>query len=125
MVAVPVDPDDRPALTKRFQDEYPTAIWDEATQHYPKRQAQRHITAKMVDEAVASANAEVFERYEGTETFNLLGVSDSGVSIHVRMSLGNPAILRTLYDPSVDDKGRWEADLKTRRRYSREQDNDL
>ena len=117
MVAVPVDPSERPALTLQFQQQYPTAVWNEDTEHYPKRQNQRHITPQMVDEAVASPNAEVFERYEGTDTYNLLGWSNSGVSIHVRMTLGVPAILCTLYDPTADPKGRWEADLKTRRRY--------
>ncbi len=105
-------------MTERFREQYPLAVYDEP--HIPQSQGERHITGAMMHQAVFSETAQVFETYPESDTVNLLGFCRSGQSLHLRLTFGNPPEtlprIRSVYDPSVDPKQRWEADLMTRRR---------
>ena len=68
-------------------------------------------------QVIFSPEAEVIQGEEdpGATAYTVYGRADDGRILHVVPTMGARLKVATAYDPSIDPKNRWEADLKTKR----------
>ena len=88
-------------------------------EHALQKILERGIDPARIKEAIHSPDAEVIESYPNDPrgpSCLVLGWWDDGQPVHVVVGLGATLWIITAYDPSVDARGRWEPDFKTRRR---------
>lgn len=80
----------------------------------------RGIEPATVRAVVFSDEADVIEGEEEPESTACLvyGRAPDGRILHVSVAIMERLKVTTAYDPSLDTKGRWEPDFKTRRRRS-------